>query len=128
MNLLINHDWPGNVRHLENAIHRSVILATENTIRRGHLLSIIELIPRSDLDVPRTNEELKEIKKIARQKSVEQIERLFLLEALKRSDWNVTKAAEETGMQRSNFQALMQKYDIHIRKTQKKGSGKPEPE
>ena len=28
---------------------------------------------------------------------------------------NVTRAAEETGMQRSNFQALMAKYDIRIR-------------
>ncbi len=122
MNLLVNHDWPGNVRELENAIHRAVILATESTIRWGHLVSSIELMPRADVVVPRDNEELKEIKKIARQKSVEQIERLFLLEALKRSGWNVTRAAEETGMQRSNFQALMQKHDIHIRK-KKEGSG-----
>jgi transcriptional regulator with GAF, ATPase, and Fis domain len=109
------------VRELENAIHRAVILATENTIRWGHLVSSIELMPRADVVVPRDNEELKEIKKIARQKSVEQIERLFLLEALKRSSWNVTQAAAETGMQRSNFQALMQKHDIHIRK-KKEGS------
>jgi transcriptional regulator with GAF, ATPase, and Fis domain len=116
MNLLTNHDWPGNVRELENAVHRAVILAAENIIRRGHLMSIIEMMPQVGMDVPKTNQELKEVKKIARRKSVEQIERLFLLEALKRNDWNVTQAAEETGMQRSNFQALMQKYDIHIRK------------
>ena len=38
-----------------------------------------------------------------------------LLGALKRNSWNVTRAAEETGMQRSNLQALMAKYDIRIR-------------
>ena len=38
-----------------------------------------------------------------------------VLEALKRNDWNVTRSAEETGMQRANFQALMKKYDIRIR-------------
>ena len=38
-----------------------------------------------------------------------------MLGALKRNGWNVTRAAEETGMQRSNFQAMMAKYDIRIR-------------
>ena len=116
LNMLVNYEWPGNVRELENAIHRAVILATEKTIRRGHLQTIIEAAPLSDMDVPRTSEELKEVKKAARQKSVEEIERLFVLEALKRNDWNVTRAAEETGMQRTNFQALMTKHDIRVRK------------
>ena len=40
------------------------------------------------------------------------------LEALKRNAWNVTRSAEETGMQRANFQALMKKYDIRIRGTE----------
>ena len=40
-----------------------------------------------------------------------------VLEALKRNDWNVTKSAEETGMQRPNFQALMKKYTIRVRDT-----------
>jgi DNA-binding NtrC family response regulator len=118
MNLLVNHSWPGNVRELENAIHRSVILATENVIREGHLMSIVEMQPKGSAEVPRNNEELKELRKLARQKSVEQIEKLFVLEALKRSEWNVTRAAEDTGMQRTNFQALMQKYDIHVRDQQ----------
>jgi DNA-binding NtrC family response regulator len=115
MNLLMNHDWPGNVRELENLVERAVILAGGDIIRQGHLVNIIGMLPRVDLDVPRSNEELKQIKKIARQKSVENVERHFVLGALKRSEWNVTRAAEETGMQRSNFQALMAKYDIRIR-------------
>lgn len=117
MDLLMNHDWPGNVRELENAVHRAVILATDSVIRAGHLVSIYELMPPVDIDVARTSEELKEIKKVARRKSVEHIERQFVLEALRRNDWNVTKASSETKMQRTNFQALMHKYDIHIRKT-----------
>jgi len=115
MNLLMNHDWPGNVRELENVVQRAVILASGDVIRQGHLVSIIDIAPRVDLNVPRTSEELKKIKKIARQKSVEKVEKHFVLGALKRSGWNVTRAAEKTGMQRSNLQALMKKYDIHIR-------------
>ena len=75
------------------------------------------MMPRVDLETPRTSEELKQIKKIARQKSVENVEKHFVLSALKRNEWNVTRAAEDTGMQRSNFQALMAKYDIRIRGT-----------
>jgi len=115
MNLLMNYDWPGNVRELENVVHRAVILASGDVIRQGHLVNIIHTLPRVDVDVPRTSEELKRIKKIARQKSVENVEKHFVLGALTRNGWNVTRSAEETGMQRSNFQALMKKYDIGIR-------------
>lgn len=127
MNLLMNHDWPGNVRELENVVHRAVILTSDDVIRQGHLINLIDMLPHIDLDVPRTSEELKQIKKIARQKSVENVEKHFVLGALKRNHWNVTRSAEETGMQRSNFQALMKKYDIRIRGTEpgeiKEGSG-----
>ncbi len=115
MNLLTNYDWPGNVRELENTIQRAVILATGKTIHQAHLVSIIDMMPRFDIDVPKTGDELKRIKKAAREKSVENIEKLFVIEALKRNAWNVTKSAEETGMQRANFQALMKKYNIRIR-------------
>jgi len=118
MNLLMNHDWPGNVRELENVMHRAVILTSDEVIRQGHLVNLIDMLPHIDLDVPRTSEELKRIKKIARQKSVENVEKHFVLGALKRNRWNVTRSAEETGMQRSNFQALMKKYDIRIRGTE----------
>jgi DNA-binding NtrC family response regulator len=115
MSLLSNHDWPGNVRELENTMHRAVILASDKAIHQAHLVNIIDTAQRPDLDVPRTSEDLKRVKKIAREKSVEEIEKLFIQEPLKRNDSNVTRSAEETGMQRSNFQALMKKYNIRVR-------------
>lgn len=121
MSALVNHDWPGNVRELENSVHRAMILTNDKVIRQAHLTNIIDMPPRSDLEVPRTSDELKRIKKLAREKSVENIEKLFVLEALKRNAWNVTNSAEETGMLRANFQALMKKYDIRIRGIQPPG-------
>jgi DNA-binding NtrC family response regulator len=115
MNLLMNHDWPGNVRELENVVHRAVILTSDDIIRQAHLVDILDMQPLMGMGVPRTSEELKHIKKLARQKSVENVEKLFILGALKRNEWSVTASAEETGMQRSNFQALMKKYDIRLR-------------
>jgi two-component system response regulator PilR (NtrC family) len=69
----------------------------------------------SENHVPLTSEELKEIKKHVREKAVEEIERAFVLNALERHQWNVTRAAEEVGMLRPNFQALMRKYNLRAR-------------
>ena len=119
MSALMNYTWPGNVRELENVIQRAVILTGDNVVRRAHLVNIIDPSRRpDDFAVPRTGDELKRIKKAAREKSVEEIEKQFVLEALKRNQWSVTKSAEDTGMQRPNFQALMKKYTIRVRDTE----------
>ena len=115
MNVLRSHDWPGNVRELENALHRAVILAEGKVIRRAHVASALGAPLAGETDAPKTGEELKRSKKAAREKSVEGLERAFVLEALKRNAWNVTRSAEETGMQRANFQALMKKHNIRLR-------------
>src|SRR5208282_1856180 len=103
MSALINHDWPGNVRELENVIQRAAILTSDNVIRQAHLVGVIDPTARqADLAAPRTGDELKRVKKAAREKSVEEIEKLFVLEALKRNGGSVTRSAEETGMLRPN--------------------------
>jgi len=115
MSAIMNHDWPGNVRELENTIQRAVILAADNVIRQAHLGEIVDTSLRLDLDVPKTSDELKQTKKAAREKSVESIEKSFVLAALRRNSWNVTRSAEETGMQRANFQALMKKHNVRVK-------------
>ena len=128
MSLLANHGWPGNVRELENTVQRALILAGDGVIRRAHLASLAEGPPQAAREVPRTGEELKQAKKAARERSVEGIEKEFVLEALRRNDWNVTRSAAETGMLRANFQALMKKHGIHARdadKNQDPAGGSP---
>jgi DNA-binding NtrC family response regulator len=115
---LVNYAWPGNVRELENTVHRAVILASDKVIRQADLPQITRPSADYDLEVPRTSEELKQWKKAARERSVEDMERRFVLEALKRNDWNVTQTANETGMLRPNFQALMKKHGIRLRGTE----------
>ncbi len=129
LSTLVNYGWPGNVRELENVMHRAAILTSDNVIRQAHLVNIVDSSqPQADLAVPRTGDELKRVKKAAREKSVEEIEKQFVLEALKRNEWNVTKSAEETGMQRPNFQALMKKYTIRVRDTEHDGDPTDTPD
>ena len=68
-----------------------------------------------EIEVPFTSDGLKELKKHLRERAVEDVERAFVLNALERNNWNVTKASEEVGMLRPNFQALMRKYNLRAK-------------
>ncbi len=110
---LIRYSWPGNVRELENTMERVMVMTDEEVILPRHFpLPLQESREGIRFEVPRTSEELKEMKKHLRDKAVEEIERLFVLGALSRNDWNVTRSANEVGMLRPNFQSLMRKHNI----------------
>ena len=116
MEKLMKYPWPGTVRELENAIERTVVMMDEEIVRVEHLiLPSQEESEEMENPVPVTSEELKEIKKQLREKAVEDIEKAFVIKALERNQWNVTKTAEEVGMLRPNFQALMRKYSLRVR-------------
>lgn len=113
MKALLEYDWPGNVRELENIIERLVIMTDSNVITVEHLpRSIQGSIFSVNMTIPKTNAELKKIKVKLRAKAVEDMERAFLIDALNRNGWNVTKSAQNVGMKRQNFHALMKKYNI----------------
>jgi transcriptional regulator of acetoin/glycerol metabolism len=64
--------------------------------------------------IPTTNEELKQIKKEIRQKAVTLVEKNFIRNALAKAGWNITRAAELAGLQRTNFQKMMKKHGITL--------------
>ncbi len=70
---------------------------------------------RLEAYTPKTADELKELKRQARETAVLPIEKAFVLDALRRNNWNISKAAEETGMLRPNFQAMLKKLNISTR-------------
>ena len=113
MQMLLSHTWPGNVRELRNVVERIVILAQAPLVKSAHLPAEIGGPALSlQVTIPNSRETLKEAKRIAQQRVVADIERQFLLAALERNDWNVTKAAADTGLQRTYFQALMRKRGV----------------
>ncbi|TAL16922.1 sigma-54-dependent Fis family transcriptional regulator [bacterium] len=114
LSVLVGRDWPGNVRELKNVIERLFILAEGEMIDSAVLAA--HLHPHQSILtnplVPETLEELKEAKKRILEQTFAQVERSFLLNALRLCEGNVTRASERTGMKRPNFHALMKKHSI----------------
>lgn len=95
MDQLMKHHWPGNVRELENVLERAFVTTdgdtidtmifstdTQDTSTVGSLYSV-------DIDIPFS---------VARSVVVNRFEKVYLFEALKRYNGNVSKAAKETGV------------------------------
>jgi DNA-binding NtrC family response regulator len=121
---MVQYDWPGNVRQLENTIERLVILAEGDTIHAHHLSTCLHESGQIETtSTPADSQELKALKKEARERAVADLEKRFVVEALRRNDWNVTRAAREVRMQRTNFQALMRKYGLSRRAMEEEFGG-----
>ncbi|MCX6553300.1 MAG: sigma-54 dependent transcriptional regulator [Acidobacteria bacterium] len=113
LTLLEQFDWPGNVRQLEAVIERAVIACDGDVIEARHLPRTLarQTLP-ADLTIPRNNREFLALKKRLRDQAVAELEREFVLEALQRNGWNVTRTAADVGIQRPNFQMLMRRHGI----------------
>jgi len=106
--------WPGNVRELRNIVERIAILCDSDSIELRHLPPEIRDTPAQSTvtQLPRSWEDFKRLKQEVRDAAGQELERRFLIETLQRSGGNVSKAAEDVGMQRTNFHALMRKYGL----------------
>jgi two-component system response regulator AtoC len=88
--LLVDYDFPGNVRELEHIVERAVILADGNTIERKHL-------PVRFLDKLKSAETL-EPKQFS---TLAELEKRYIVEVLEATHGNKSRAAEVLGISRA---------------------------
>ncbi len=108
--LLLRHDYPGNVRELQNALQRGVLLAEGPVIEARHLPESL----RTDVggEEPSASEEPVTSFKAAKQRVVERFERDFISRCLRASDGNITRAAKAAELDYKNFHGKMRRYGI----------------
>ncbi|MBC7788541.1 MAG: sigma-54-dependent Fis family transcriptional regulator [Anaerolineae bacterium] len=94
---LLDHSWPGNIRELDHAIERAVLLAQGDTVRAIDL-ALRAATGTADA-VPRVES-----------MTLEEVERLLIQKALTRFDGNVSQAARALGLSRS---ALYRRLSTH---------------
>ena len=107
MALLEAYRWPGNIRELENVIERAVALEQTPVILPDSLSPVVRggaPKPGTAIDLPESGFQLEE--------HVQQIERGFITEALRRAGGVQSRAAEILGMSFRSFRYYAKKYDI----------------
>jgi DNA-binding NtrC family response regulator len=101
MNALMNYAWPGNVRQLKNSIEQALVLADGEKIDLEHFPSLTrELSETIGAPVPSAPLGLR----------LEELERWYVLETLRRVDGNRTKAARQLGISLRGLQYKLRRY------------------
>jgi DNA-binding NtrC family response regulator len=117
LRLLRDHGWPGNVRELENAIEHAVVIA------RGESIMPSDLPFSRDRDAVqgaacggtalRFGEDLSELAYAeAKNRAVNAFDRSYLEQLMRRVDGNISEAARQAAMDRSNFRRLLKKAKL----------------
>ncbi len=105
---LEEYDWPGNVRELENTIERAVALELGDDIHAQRLPErILKYSPKKandELYFPEQGVDL--------EKYLSELEKNYLLEALRRTNGNQTKAAMLLNMTVRSLRHCLDKYEI----------------
>ena len=103
LEVFLNHDYPGNVRELENILEHALIVCQDKIIERNHLPLSLQGGPPSRRPAP---------EKPAFEKEIEYSEKTLILDALQKYSWNKGKTAAALDMNRSTLWRKMKKYNI----------------
>lgn len=97
---LLKYEWPGNVRQLENAVERAVILTQDSCIKLDHLrqenLLAPELAPAG--------------------KGLRDVEKSHIVNVLAQSGGNLSKAARTLGISRATLYNKIKAYGLSVKK------------
>jgi DNA-binding NtrC family response regulator len=96
MQQMMQYPWPGNVRELEHTVERAVLLCRGEEIEASNLA-----IASSRPSVPNFEN-----------MSIDEVEGLLIRKVLRRSDGNISQAAEALGLSRAALYRRIEKYGL----------------
>jgi two-component system nitrogen regulation response regulator NtrX len=136
MEILGRYPWPGNVRELRNQVERMVIMSPGKVIRLEDVGPEIRMgraptaapasasdasaAPAPDTAAPPIGDaaaaarlpDAGDLGELPIQEAKKRFEQRLILQALERNDWNVTKAADELGLERTNLHKKIKQYGL----------------
>ena len=101
LSIFEQHDWPGNVREIENTIERAIVMGKGEVIQPSDLPASISSECPPVASVASLNN-----------KSLDDIEKELILKALEKSGGNQVEAAKNLGISRRKLQYRMGKHGI----------------
>ena len=102
--LLVEYNWPGNIRELKNVIERAIILGNDENLLLENLP--LEIVAKaSQLSVPMTTFKLP-----PEGIDIEEVERELIKQSLEITDWNQSKAAKKLNLGIDAFRYRMKKF------------------
>ena len=103
MEVLLNYDYPGNVRELENIIEHALIVCQDKIIERIHL----PLSLQDGISSPLPEEEKRPF-----DREIEFSEKTLILDTLRKYNWNKGKTASALEINRTTLWRKIKKYNI----------------
>jgi DNA-binding NtrC family response regulator len=126
MKALKAHPWPGNVRELRNFVERTIALADLAPAAPPDMHPREEGESAEDASAPSSGSggelpsaELLMPFKDARGRAVERFERTYLRDLMRRAGGVISKAARDAGMDRTQLQRLLTRYDLRPKREAK---------
>lgn len=96
MNFLADYPWPGNIRELQHAIERAVIMADDSVLQQDSFLL------NEKVTTPGSPESV----------NMDEVEKNTIERAIAKNKGNISKAAKELGLGRTTIYRKMDKYGI----------------
>lgn len=120
MELLLHHQWHGNIRELKNVVERAVYKSGTSTIRSINFnpftspFSEIKSLQVNKVELPEQESRVKQSPSL--KEAVKELEKHMLEAALQETQYNQKKAAEKLDLTYDQLRGLLRKYRKEINK------------
>jgi two-component system, NtrC family, response regulator AtoC len=106
--LLVAHSWPGNIRELQNALERALILAEGELISAGHL----GIVPRPSRGEAHPTPTSADSERRTEAPALVDVEKQMIVEALRRANGNKSRAAAALGLSRTQLLRRVRRFGL----------------
>ena len=111
MKRLVAYDWPGNIRELQHAIERAILMAEGNAIELTDLPAELQQLEPAGGTAVRSGC-IRAARQSIQKAVATDVEKTMVLDCLEKAGWNVARAARAAGYSRVHLHRLMKKHGI----------------